>query len=108
MTEASTPGTEIDLSETHARQVRVSGPRVQDVHFREHCAERAAQAAVTGWVSNELDGTVAARFEGTRGAVEDLVAWCRDGSPEAEVAEVSVETVEPEGLTEFTVHDGVA
>ena len=102
-----TPSTEIDMADTHARQVRISGPRVQDVHFREHCAERAAQAGVNGWVSNELDGTVAARFEGTRDAVEDMVAWCRDGSPEAQVDDVAVETVEPEGLTEFTVHGTV-
>ena len=99
-----TPNPDLDMADTHARQVRITGPRVQDVHFRESAAERAAQAGVMGWISNENDGAVTARFEGTEGAVEDMVAWCRDGSPEAQVDEVSVETVDPEGHTEFTVH----
>jgi acylphosphatase len=83
-----------------AVDVRVTG-RVQGVFFRARCAERAGQLGVAGWVSNEPDGSVAGHFEGSADAVDALVAWCRAGSPRADVEDVQVATAEPTGVAGF-------
>lgn len=69
--------------------VRVSG-RVQGVFFREETRRAAERLNVKGWVRNRSDGTVEALFEGTPQAVNAAIAWCREGSPRAEVADVQV------------------
>lgn len=50
--------------------MRVSG-LVQGVFFRASCAEEARRLGVSGWVSNEPDGTVAGHFEGPATAVDE-------------------------------------
>lgn len=67
----------------------VSG-RVQGVFFRDTCRRRALEAGVSGWVRNRSDGRVEAKFEGPAGAVEALVAWCREGPPKAVVDDVEI------------------
>ncbi len=67
----------------------VSG-RVQGVFFRDTCRRRALEAGVSGWVRNRSDGRVEAKFEGPPGAVERLVAWCREGPPHAVVDDVEI------------------
>ena len=91
-----------DRSQTAARRVTVHG-RVQGVFFRDSCRAEAASRGVTGWVSNEPDGTVAAQFEGDPGAVEAMVGWCRSGPPRARVERVDVQTAEPSGASRFDV-----
>lgn len=85
---------------TKAVDVTVTG-RVQGVFFRAECAERATRLGVSGWVSNEFDGSVRGRFEGPFEAVDALVAWCHEGSPRASVERVDVVDARPEGLTRF-------
>ncbi|QWC86767.1 acylphosphatase [Nocardioidaceae bacterium] len=80
-----------------AREVRVHGT-VQGVFFRATCVEEAQRAGVRGWVRNEPDGTVSAHFEGAPDAVEQMVRWCREGSPQAEVTGVEATQATPEGL----------
>jgi acylphosphatase len=82
------------------RRVIVSG-RVQGVFFRVRCAEAARALGVSGFVSNEPDGTVAAVFEGDADAVEGMIAWCRAGTPQSRVDDVSVTEEEPRGESEF-------
>ena len=77
--------------------------RVQGVFFRDSCRQQAATAGVTGWVSNEPDGTVHALFEGDPDAVTSLVAWVHDGPPYARVERVDVREVAPLGLPSFEV-----
>jgi len=73
------------------RRVHVSiEGRVQGVFFRAGCVERARELELAGWVRNALDGTVEAEFEGSTEAVEQMVAWCREGPPHAHVARVDV------------------
>lgn len=84
------------------RRVIVRG-RVQGVFFRDTCRREAAARAVTGWVRNNPDGAVEAVFEGRESAVDELVAWCNQGSPDAEVTAVEVHSEEPEGLADFGV-----
>jgi acylphosphatase len=76
---------------------------VQGVFFRGSCQDQAVSAGVTGWVSNEYDGTVAAHFEGTPDAVRALVEWCRNGPRHADVQRVDVSDATPEGHPRFEV-----
>lgn len=87
---------------THAVDVSISG-RVQGVSFRAYTQQQADRLGVRGWVSNEPDGTVAARFEGSRTAVDALVEWCHDGPRSAHVQRVVVHETEPEGATTFEI-----
>jgi acylphosphatase len=82
------------------RRVIVSG-RVQGVFFRASCAEAANALGVSGWVSNEPDGTVAAVFEGDADAVDGMIAWCHQGTPQAQVDDVTVTEEEPRGVSGF-------
>lgn len=82
------------------RRVVVRG-RVQGVFFRASCRDAAHALGVSGWVSNEPDGTVQAVFEGDEGAVEGMVAWCHSGPPQAQVQGVEVVDEEPTGERGF-------
>ena len=75
-------------------RVRISG-RVQGVFFRASCARRADELELSGWVRNRPDGDLEAVFEGPDEAVEDIVAWCREGPPHARVDRVEVQSEPP-------------
>jgi acylphosphatase len=90
---------------TVRRRVVVTG-RVQGVFFRDSLRDEAARRGVSGWVRNCTDGTVEGVFEGEAGAVEAAVAWCREGSPRAEVEHVEAREEPVEGLAGFEVRPG--
>jgi len=77
--------------------------RVQGVGFRASCARRAVDAGLAGWVRNLPDGRVEAVFEGPVGAVEAVVAWCRQGPPLARVTRVTADTEPVVSERGFTV-----
>jgi acylphosphatase len=84
------------------RRVHVSiEGRVQGVFFRATCIERARELGLGGWVRNTPDGRVEAAFEGAPEAVEQILAWCREGPPMANVDHVDLREDEPTGETEF-------
>jgi acylphosphatase len=85
------------------RRVIVHG-RVQGVFFRAECASVASAHGVSGWVSNQPDGTVFAEFEGPEDAVDAVVDWCHTGSARSTVTRVDVTALEPTGETGFSVH----
>jgi acylphosphatase len=85
-----------------ALRARVHG-RVQGVFFRDSTRRVAARHGVAGWVANRPDGSVEALLEGTRPAVEAVLAFCREGPRGASVARVEVQPAEPEGLGGFEV-----
>lgn len=87
---------------TRAVEVKVSG-EVQGVSFRAYAAREAIRLELVGWVHNEPDGSVLARYEGDDGPVEEMLAWCREGSPSAAVHRVEVREVEPIGDSSFEV-----
>jgi len=80
----------------------VSG-NVQGVGFREATRRRALALGLEGWVRNEPDGTVRVHAEGPEAAVEELVAFLREGPRLAVVADVSVERVKVEGHEQFAI-----
>ena len=81
----------------------VARGRVQGVFFRDSVRRLAARLGVAGWVRNRADGSVEAVFEGDSGAVEELVAFCREGPSGARVDAVDVAPEEPQGEDGFTV-----
>jgi acylphosphatase len=83
-------------------RVRISG-RVQGVFFRVSCARLADELGLSGWVRNLPDGDLEAVFQGSGSAVEDMVAWCREGPPHAHVDAVDVRTEEPVPQTGFRI-----
>ena len=76
---------------------------VQGVFFRDTMRRRAQHAGIAGWARNNWDGTVEAVLEGEAGAVERLIAFCRQGPRGAQVDRVDVTDEEPEGLTGFEI-----
>ena len=79
------------------------GGRVQGVWFRDSCGREARSRGVDGWVRNRADGRVEAAFEGSPDAVEQMVAWCREGPPRARVDGVETTVEAPVGETGFRV-----
>ena len=70
-------------------QIRIRG-RVQGVYYRASMVQEAHKARLCGWVRNREDGSVEAVAEGTRAAIESLLAWCLQGPPGARVERVDV------------------
>lgn len=62
--------------------------RVQGVGFRYSAYRQAQSLGLTGWVRNRADGAVEAEFEGDHDALEQIMAWCKEGPPLARVASV--------------------
>jgi len=62
---------------------------VQGVCYRASARDKATELGLTGWVKNNVDGSVEALAEGPASAVEQFVEWCRRGPPAAEVGEVT-------------------
>lgn len=58
---------------------------------------------MSGWVRNEDDGVVAVHAEGAAGAVEELVAFLRDGPRAAVVDDVAIREVRLEGHEQFAI-----
>jgi len=85
-----------------ARKVIVRG-RVQGVYYRDSCRRVALAAGVSGWVRNELDGSVVAHLEGAASDVERVVEWMRNGPRRAVVEQVEVTECTPVGLADFSV-----
>jgi acylphosphatase len=71
------------------------------VFFRATVREAADAAGVAGWAANRADGAVEVVLEGTREAVESVVAVCRTGPAGARVDGVRIDDEAPEGLTGF-------
>ncbi len=89
-------------ADSTAMRATVRG-RVQGVFFRKTTAERARELGVMGWVRNAEDGTVAVHAEGPPAAVDELLAFLRQGPPGAAVEEVDVEPLKVEGHEQFGV-----
>jgi acylphosphatase len=74
-------------------RVLVSG-RVQGVFFRASLRDAARRQGITGWARNRQDGNVEAEAQGDPAAVEQLLAFCRQGPRDAVVDDVTVVDVD--------------
>lgn len=70
--------------------IRVGG-RVQGVLFRRSAQIQALALGLAGVARNEEDGSVSIIAEGGAEALERFLAWCRNGSPFANVTSVVTE-----------------
>ncbi|MFZ5563462.1 MAG: acylphosphatase [Thermodesulfobacteriota bacterium] len=78
--------------------------RVQGVFFRKETQKQAVIRNVRGWVKNRADGSVEAVFEGNRQDVSDLLRWCEQGPPAADVTHVQATEVDYTGeFAGFTI-----
>jgi DNA ligase D-like protein (predicted 3'-phosphoesterase) len=98
---AKSPTERADSGATAVRVV-VSG-RVQGVGFRDATLRRARRLGAMGWVRNGEDGEVLVHAEGPEPAVDELVAFLRDGPRGAEIADVAVESAKVEGHEQFAI-----
>ena len=70
---------------------------VQGVYYRADTQRQAAALGLTGWVRNEMDGSVGIAAEGEKEAIDTLIEWCHEGPPGARVGRVEVKWSEPTG-----------
>jgi DNA ligase D-like protein (predicted 3'-phosphoesterase) len=87
---------------TGAIRAVVSGG-VQGVGFREATVRRARALGLMGWVRNGEDGSVLVHAEGAERALEQLVAYLREGPRLARVSSVALEQVAIEGHEQFAI-----
>ncbi len=78
---------------------------VQGVGYRAYAQQQARELGLVGWIRNEADGTVSAHVEGGKQAVDQFVAWTRQGPPGAVVETVDEREAEPHGPSSFEVRD---
>lgn len=71
------------------RQIRVTGI-VQCVGFRWFAQQNASRLGLTGWVSNQSDGSVAMEIQGDERAVDAFTAEVSHGPRYAQVDSVEV------------------
>jgi DNA ligase D-like protein (predicted 3'-phosphoesterase) len=76
---------------------------VQGVGFRDATVSRARELRVMGWVRNGNDGTVRVHAEGPERAVEELVAFLREGPPPTRVSGVEIDRVGVERHEQFAI-----
>ena len=67
----------------------ISG-RVQGVFYRANTRDQARRLGLTGWVRNLPDGRVEAVVEGEEEKIKELIDWCHQGPPGAQVRGVEV------------------
>jgi DNA ligase D-like protein (predicted 3'-phosphoesterase) len=77
--------------------------RVQGIGYREATVREADRLGVMGWVRNEDDGSVRVHAEGAEQAVEELLAFLREGSAGARVTDLEVESLKAEGHEQFAI-----
>jgi acylphosphatase len=87
------------MSDNVRVHVIISG-RVQGVFFRMETQRAARRLGVAGWVRNLPDGTVEAVLEGSRGQVDAMLDWCRQGPPSARVDDLRIEEQPAAGASE--------
>lgn len=78
-----------------ARAVVVFRGRVQGVYFRAHCADKAEELGLDGYVRNLPDGSVEAVFEGEKSSIEACIGWNERAQPYAHVDAVDVTWTAP-------------
>jgi acylphosphatase len=81
----TTPG--VDEHQIQRLEANIRG-RVQGVGFRYFVRQEATELGVSGWVSNQQDGSVLVVAEGFRGALDDLLSALEAGPRGARVDRV--------------------
>lgn len=88
------------MSDAVTTHLRITG-RVQGVGYRVSMVGAAQRIGVKGWVRNCRDGSVEAMAQGEAQAVEELIAWARQGPSGARVDQVLTEPADAENFIAF-------
>lgn len=80
----------------------ISG-RVQGVFFRDTTRKKARELGITGWVKNSSLGHVECRAFGNVEQLANLETWLWQGPPQANVIDVSAETIPYETFSSFEI-----
>ncbi len=80
----------------------VSG-KVQGVFYRQSTVQKAKELSISGNVSNQKDGNVLIIATGDDLQLNQLIEWCKKGSPRAMVAGVNVTEVETILFEKFSI-----
>ena len=86
----------IDLPFNEVRADSLTDGGVQRVWFRESMRRKAIGLGTHGEVRNCRDGTVEAIASGEEGALEQILAWARNGPAMARVDPLTVEEAKGE------------
>ena len=71
-------------------RIKITG-KVQGVFFRHTTRQQAKVLRLRGWVKNLPDGSVLCEAIGPEKSLLDLIAWCKQGPPRAQVINTAVE-----------------
>lgn len=93
-------------SDRQAIRVQIQG-RVQGVGYRCATQEQADRRGLGGWVRNLANGDVEAWFEGDPAGVSQMVQWCYQGPPAAQVTNLVYEEMAIQGYRKFQIRRSV-
>jgi acylphosphatase len=65
--------------------------KVQGVFFRDTSRIKARELNLSGWVRNDVGGTVSILAEGEDTDLRSFIEWCKYGSADANVEKVDVD-----------------
>jgi acylphosphatase len=82
--------------------ITVTG-KVQGVFYRQTAKEKATELGIKGEVKNMPDETVKITATGTKEQIEQLIEWCRQGPPKAEVQNVITEEMPLQSFDKFSI-----
>ena len=82
--------------------IRVTG-KVQQVLYRRSAQHVAQGLGISGYVQNNVDGSVSIEAEGNAAALEEFVRWCKIGPARAEVVSLDLESGGLQHFTEFAI-----
>jgi len=77
--------------------------KVQGVFYRASARDTAGQLGLSGWVKNTREGHVEILAAGEEEVLQQFIAWCKKGPPEAVVSEVIVGPADDTGFTGFSI-----
>lgn len=79
--------------------------KVQGVFYRAHTRDMAVQLGLKGYAKNMTDGTVEVLVQGSQEKIQELIDWCKQGSPSAQVTNIDVKWGEvDQELNGFLTH----
>ena len=90
------------MAEVKHLNIKVTG-KVQGVFFRTSTKAVANQMGITGFVQNEIDGSVYLEAEGESFMLDELINWCNEGPDGAKVEDVEIIEAEIKKFNGFEI-----
>ncbi len=71
--------------------------------FRYYTRKKAQELGISGFVKNELDGSVYAEAEGEEELLDQFILWCQQGPTWARVDHINIQASQVQGYDGFVV-----